>query len=447
MSGGLISEVAAGLVVPRPEGWEQLDAPADSVVLAHPPVPEGHFRPNLVLRRNESDSVSLPRLSTAALAGTLVLPGTHIISTELWHQQLDPQGALVEGRQQRFVRVAEGQVVCVDRWLFCDCGGSLEATASYALEQHTGMRPLFEDMVFQMRRAAPVAAAPVAAAPAAAGAPASPAGAQPRLDPAASRLLQTAAEDLAPLRAEQRHRVSGQIIAPESLSLLLSMANRDALGRFDAAGAGESAAQLQALGLLDGRRLTPSGRKFVQPLRGLQAQFTVSAVGPDGSTGMDAWLGAGSALVAAGPSASGLQSTVMPLGSCELLCIDAAALPVFLAKWLPLVPAWTAGQYPLRLSGDLFERRLNGGSAVEAPEGLGEAEARMWAQPWVGWNVEHVHSGRKLGWVTAGDAGPFLATADPRNGGVALEPEPAAAVWDTLVSFILAAAQGAFDPR
>ncbi|MSR98059.1 hypothetical protein FYJ28_04390 [Arthrobacter sp. BL-252-APC-1A] len=437
MSGGLISEVAAGLVVPRPEGWEQLDAPADSVVLAHPPVPEGHFRPNLVLRRSESDSVSLPRLSTAALGGTLVLPGTHIISNELWHQQLDPQGALVEGRRQRFVRVAEGQVVCVDRWLFSDCGGSLEATASYALEQHTGMRPLFEDMVFQMRRAAPVAA----------GAPASPAGAQPRLDPAASRLLQTAAEDLAPLRAEQRHRVRGQIIGPESLSLLLSMANRDALGRFDAAGAGESAAQLQALGLLDGRRLTPSGRAFVQPLRGLQAQFTVSVVGPDGSTGMDAWLGAGSALVAAGPSASEIRSTVMPLGSCELLCIDAAALPVFLAKWLPLVPAWTAGQYPLRLSGDLFEHRLNTGSDVEAPEGLGEAEARMWAQPWVGWNVEHVHSGRKLGWVTAGDAGPFLATADPRNGGVALEPEPASAVWDTLVDFILAAAQGAFDPR
>ena len=442
MSGGLISEAAAGLVVPRPEGWEQLDAPAGSVVLAHPPVPAGHFRPNLVLRRSGSDPASLPRLSTAALAGTLVLPGTHIISNELWHQQLDPQGPLVEGRQQRFVRVAEGQVVCVDRWLFSDSGGSLEATASYALEQHTGMRPLFEDMVFQMRRAAPVAAAPSAA-----GAPAGPAGAEPRLDPAASLLLQTPAEDLKPLRAEQHHRVSGQAIGPESLSLLLSMTNRDALGRFDAAGAGEPAAQLQALGLLDGRRLTPSGQEFVEPLRGLQAQFTVSAVGPDGSTGMDAWLGAGSALVAAGPSASELQSTVIPSGSCELLCIDAAALPAFLAKWLPLVPAWTVGQHPLRLSGDLFEHRLSGGSDVEAPEGLGEAEARMWAQPWVGWNIEHVHSGRKLGWVTAGDAGPFLATADPRNGGVTLDPEPASAVWDALVDFILAAAQGAFDPR
>jgi len=406
-------------------------------VLAHPPVPAGHFRPNLVLRRSESDSASLPRLSTAALAGTLVLPGTHIISNELWHQQLDPQGPLVEGRQQRFVRVAEGQVVCVDRWLFSDTGGSLEATASYALEQHTGMRPLFEDMVFQMRRAAPAAA----------GTPAGPAGAEPRLDQAASRLLQTAAEDLAPLQAEQLHRVSGQIIGPESLSLLLSMANRDALGRFDAAGAREPVAELQAQGILDGRRLAPAGRELVQPLRGLQAQFTVSAVGPHGSTGMDAWLGGGSALVAAGPAAPALQSTAIPSGSCELLNIDAAALPVFLAKWLPLVPAWTVGQYPLRLSGDLFDRRLNAGAAVEAPEGLGEAEARMWAQPWVGWNVEHVHSGRKLGWVTAGDAGPFLATADPRNGGVALEPEPVSAVWDTLVNFILAAAQGAFDPR
>lgn len=437
MNGGLTSDVAAGLLIPRPESWEQLDGPAGSVVLAHPPVPEGHFRPNLVLRRSGSDPVSLPRLSTAALAGTLVLPGTHIISSELWHQQLEPQGPLVEGRQQRFVRVAEGQVVCVDRWLFSDTEGSLEATASYALEQHTGMRLLFEDMVFQMRRAAPPAA----------GAPASPTGAEPRFDSTASRLLQTAAEDLGPLRTEQEHHASGQVIGPESLSLLLSMANRDALGRFDAAGAREPIAQLKDLGLLDGRRLTPEGKKFVQPLRGLQAQFTVSAVGPDGSTGMDAWLGAGAALVAAGPAASALQTTVIPYGSCELLSIDAAALPVFLAKWLPLVPAWTVGQYPLRLAGDLFERRLNEGSAVEPPEGLGEAEARMWAQPWVGWNVEHVHSGRRLGWVTAGQAGPFLATADPGNGDVVLEPEPVSAVWDTLVNFILAAAQGAISPR
>ena len=437
MNGGLTAEAAAGLLVPRPADWVQLDAPESSVVLAHPPVPEGHFRPNLVLRQSGSDHVSLPRLSTSALAGTLVLPGTHLISSELWHQQLDPEGPVVEGRQQRFVRVTEGQVVCVDRWLFSDTGGSLEATASYALEQHTGMRPLFEDMVFQMRRAAPAAA----------GAPAAEPGPEPRLDAAASRLLQTAAEDLAPLQAEQSHRENGRIIGPESLSLLLSMANRDALGRFDAAGAGESAGQLRALGLLEGRRLTLAGKEFVQPLAGLQAQFTVSAVGPDGATGMDAWLGGGSALVAAGPAASALKSSGIPSGSCELHCIDAAALPVFLAKWLSLVPAWTVGQHPLRLSGDLFERRLNAGSDVEYPEGLGEAEARMWVQPWVGWNVEHVHSGRKLGWVTAGQAGPFLATADPRNGDVVLEPEPASAVWDTLVDFILAAAQGAFDPR
>lgn len=435
MSGGLTLEPAAGLLVPRPADWEQLDGPAGSVVLAHPPVPAGHFRPNLVLRRSGADSISMPRLSTAALAGTLVLPGTHVVSNELWRQQLEPEGPLVEGRLQRFVRAAEGQVVCVDRWLFSDSGESLEATASYALEQHTGMRPLFEDMVFQLRRAAPAAA----------GTAANPAGAEPRLDETASRLLQTPAEDLAPLRAEQSYCPSGRIAGPESLSLLLSMANRDALGRFDAAGAKEAVAELQAQGILDGRRLARAGQDMVSPLRGLQAQFTVSAVGPEGSTGLDAWLGSGAALVAAGPAPE--QSTALPRGSCELLVIDAAALPMFLAKWLPVVPAWTLGQYPLRLSGDLFDRRLNGGAAVEPPDGLGEAEERMWAQPWVGWNVEHVPSGKRLGWVTAGDAGPFLATADPRSGEVVLEPEPVSAVWDALVDFILAAAQGAFDPR
>ncbi|MBF4993827.1 hypothetical protein ITX31_06845 [Arthrobacter gandavensis] len=76
---------------------------------------------------------------------------------------------------------------------------------------------------------------------------------------------------------------------------------------------------------------------------------------------------------------------------------------------------------------------------------------RSWGQQWAGPATWFAHrdvlSGRKLGWVTAGEAGPFLATADPRNGGVALEPEPVSAVWDTLVDFILAAAQGAFDPR
>lgn len=441
MTGGLATELAAGLLVPRPADWEQLDGPAGSVVLAHPPVPRGLFRPNLVIRRSKAGGTTLPRLSTAALAGTLTLPGTHIVSSDLWQQPLEPGGELVEGRLQRFVRVTEGQAVCVDRWLFSDDVDMIEATASYGLEQHPGMRPLFEDLVFQLRRAA------VPGLEAEGDQAADVAADEPRHDGLASRLLQTPVEDLSPLRTEQEYRPSGRIVNPESLSLLLSMANRDALGRFDAAGAKEPVAELQAQGILKGRRLSAAGVELVQPLRGLQAQFTVSAVGLDGATGMDAWLGGGAALVAAGPSPSQLKSTAIPHGSCELLSIDAAALPVFLAKWLSMVPAWTVGQHPLRLSGELFDRRLNAGPGVGAPEGLNDAEARMWAQPWLGWNVEHVHSGRKLGWVTAGDAGPFLATADPRSGEVALEPEPVSAVWDSLVGFVLAAAQGAFAPQ
>lgn len=438
MSGGLTRELAAGLLVPRPGDWEQQDGPEGSVVLAHPPVPAGNFRPNLVIRRSAADGITLPRLSTAALAGILVLPGTHIVSSELWRQPLEPEGGLVEGRLHRFVRAAEGQVVCVDRWLFSDAVDTIEATASYALEQHTGMRSLFEDMVFQLRRAA-------APPPATGGTSASVAAGEPRLDEAASLALRTPVEDLSPLRGAQPYRARGRVLGPESLSLLLSMANRDALGRFDAAGAKEAVAELRVREILDGRRLTPAGQELTRPLRALRAQFTVSSVRPEGSTGLDMWLGGGAALIAAGPAPSAAETPPIPAGSCEVLAADAAAVPMFLAKWLPLVPAWSLGQHPLRLSGDLFNRRLTAGPGVEPPEGLGEAELRMWAQPWMGWNVEHVHSGRRLGWVFAGDAGPFLAVADPHSGEVVLEPEPVSGVWDTLVGFILAAGEGTFD--
>lgn len=144
MNGGgeWVTESVARLSVPRLHNWERLEDPQAAMVLAHPPVPYGVFRPNLVVRAEPANGSTIARLATAALASTMkVWDDVHIIAND---EALKED---LRGRKQKFVYQVRDQTVCVDRWLWLVAGEAVELTASYTVEQLVGMEPLFDHMI------------------------------------------------------------------------------------------------------------------------------------------------------------------------------------------------------------------------------------------------------------------------------------------------------------
>lgn len=146
---GFVSESIRGITVSRPADWEVLEKTPQFLAVASPPVPEGIFRPSLVVRSEPGNGASILRLSTAGLAATMVqFEDLHVISSEDWPKPGPrPGGQAVPGRRHRFVYLAGPHTVCVDRWIWTGTSRSVEATASYAVEQHTGLKLLFEHLV------------------------------------------------------------------------------------------------------------------------------------------------------------------------------------------------------------------------------------------------------------------------------------------------------------
>jgi hypothetical protein len=142
IDGEWATESIGRLSLPRLGSWERLEDPQAALVLAHPPVPHGVFRPNLVVRVEPAGVATLTKLATAAMASTMkIWEDVHIIAID------EALKGDLRGRKQKFVYQLQDQTVCVDRWLWLVAGDAVELTASYAVEQLVGMAPLFDYMI------------------------------------------------------------------------------------------------------------------------------------------------------------------------------------------------------------------------------------------------------------------------------------------------------------
>ena len=430
-------EHSAGFTFPRPEGWDRIEADDGMIVVAHPPVPEGVFRPNLVLRWAPANGISLARYATAALAGTLqTAQQVRILAHEAWPVN-GPQGP-VAGRRQRFVHQVEQHPVCVDRWLWIAGGHVLEATASYTVDQHAWMKLLFVQMIREIRV---VDAHPDAKSEQAPGnlidaiAPT-----EPRLDEAASRLAGEDREDLGSLAAAQTYRESAYRLSIPSLELIDTLAGRNKLGMFQRKG--PEFVGLRDAGLLaaDGS-LTAAGMEFLAPVRTPDASFTVQAADAGGGSVLQAWIGGGYGRVTAEPSRfSGAPVSIPRPDDLAVQLLQANAVPKAIADWLGFTPAWSIAHEPVILTLEHYDARL-ASAQIKAPEGLDDASLRMWEQPWTEWQIIDEGTGGWFGFLNAGAAGQYrLGTVNDDS--IILKPITSAAVWDVLVRFIHASVEG-----
>ena len=432
--------------LPRPQGWERIGTEAGMLAVAHPPVPAGIFRPSMVLRWSPANEVSVARYATAGLASVLEeLDDVRVFANELWiPNAADPKGT---GRRQRFVHRAGGHPICVDRWIWTAGGFAVEAAASYTIDQHAGMKLLFEQMVRDIRidEASPDSPG---------GSPAGTDGydigriapREPRLDDAASRWAGVELEDLGSIAAAQPYREQGVLLPIPALELLDTLLTGHRLGRFQRKD--PAAAVLQSAGLLTAEAtLTPAGVEFLLPVRKLDASFRVEACNAAGGSVLQAWIGGGEAKIAAGPSlfaAVPASASAFGTGVVAVSLMQARLVPQRIAAWGGLAPGWSIPHGPVALSMDHYEARLKS-ARTPAPKNLDREAGRMWRQPWTEWQILDEGTGGWFGWVNAGQAGQYRlspgegapAGSDPAGGrAVLLEPMSPAVVWDILVRFI-----------
>ncbi|MER1997155.1 MAG: hypothetical protein ABTA24_11765 [Arthrobacter sp.] len=432
---GISYERLRGFRVPRPDGWEIVERPGNTIAVAHPAVPAGIFRPNMVLRRAPANGISLARYATAALASTMqTAQQVRIIAHEAWPMN-GPEGP-VSGRRQRFVHQVEQHPVCVDRWLWTAGNRVFEATASYTVDQLVGMKLLFEQMIKDLQ----IEAGGDAGESQERSLMDTIAPTEPRLDETATRLAGEDREDLDRLAAAQPYREPPLLLPIPALELMDSLAERNRLGRFQRKG--PELAVLQNAGLLDAdSSLTPAGTGFVAPLRRLDAAFSVTAADAQGGAMLQVWIGGGIGRVTAEPTRFSSECSRVP-GPDELAVqvLQANAVPKAIADWLGFTPAWSIAHEPVVLTTDQYEARVKSPEA-EAPESLGEAARRMWGQPWTGWEILNEGTGGWIGFVNAGSAGQYRLGSGAETGTVTLEPVGSAVVWDVLVRFIHAAVE------
>lgn len=438
---GFSYERAPGIRFPRPDGWAIAESFGNTIAVAHPPVPSGIFRPNMVLRWAPANRISLARYATAALASTMqTAQQVRIIAHEVWTLNAAPDGP-VTGRRQRFVHQIEQHPVCVDRWLWIAGNRVYEATASYTVDQLVGMKLLFEQMIMDLRIDPGDETGNGAAEDQETSLMDTIAPTEPRLDKGATRLAGEDREDLDRLAASQPYQEPALLLPIPALELMDSMTKRNRLGMFQRKGS-EFAALRDAGFLAADGSLTPAGTAFVAPLRSPDAAFSVTAGDAHGGAVLQVWTGGGIGRVTAEPSRFSTPSVQVPgPDDLSVQVLQANAVPKAIADWLGFSPAWSIAHEPVVLTKDQYEARMKS-AQVSAPEGLGEAARRMWEQPWTDWEIVDERDGGWFGFVNAGSAGQYRLGPAAGTGSVMLEPVSTAVVWDTLVRFFHAAVEG-----
>lgn len=417
-----------------PPGWEQMQGPQGSWVLIHPPVPQGQFRPNLVIRSGNSNGVPLMRIAASGLAETRqAISPLHVLAVDEWPKVFDRHlGQALPGRRHRYLYRADGQTVCVDRWLWVVGAGVVEATASYALQDHTGMKALFEYLVDQLEAEGHGVTHELGMS-----ALVLVAGEKPGPDLFASEQRGTPVEDLSGIAAEQPYEVAGHLLSGPAVELFQSLAGRSGLGRFDLAGHQGAVGELSAAGLVTPQgQVTEAGQLFLRPLARTDGSLAVSARRGGTTTDLQVWIGDGLAMLSAGPSFFDRARTQE--GERELLLTSSADAARVLASWAGIGPAWPIQHCPLVIDPGTFESRVDS-NAVPAPHGT-EAVNRLWQAPWTEWSITHIEANAGFRWLNAGPAGHYSVI--PADGGTRLDAQPSSLVWDAIARVVHTAATG-----
>lgn len=247
-------------------------------------------------------------------------------------------------------------------------------------------------------------------------------------------------EDLGRVGPSQPFQSAGPAVDRADLEALVR------LGRSDLDPAAAPPALRSAELVDDEGVLTDGGRAVFSALSAPLGHLRVESARGSTPLVLDVYLRSGWALVLATRSPASLPAApkgdaiVAAATQLRLDYVDAAQVPVTVASWVGLAPAWSLGTSPE----DLPERDIL--ARVDDPRALPPAGAdahlrHAWEQPWFLWTLQAVHLTHGRVMVNAGRAGHFALTQGTGDL-VGFRPVPSAAVWLDLVTLVAGESAG-----
>lgn len=369
------------------------------------------FRPNLTAEVTAltPDRATVPQLSALTIAAQIAR-GAHVAACDVW---LESDGD-VDGRRITSLYAAMDTTVLQRQYVSIRGGRAITVSVHHGAGYERGM-DLFRLAVMSIR--CEFEDSPPHPDPAT----------MPRLDPFA-RERGVDVEYLGGVRAAQPFVRAGPPLSEDQLDAV----RRGKLRR------GTDRAALQEAGLVTDRgKLTQLGESAHRALSATPRREVTIKVRTDGDPRVAALYAYqradGTALVADAPPGE-------PGGGTTLEVIASQTIPIALARWLGLAPAWTfqiaeGDARAVRLDTAVLDARLASPDApppAHATEGL----ARMWAQPW---QVATLRAGPPGGlagtMITTTEAGSFAVERDSSSDEAALTPVPSAQYLLQLLRF------------
>ena len=268
-------------------------------------------------------------------------------------------------------------------------------------------------------------------------------------EPRRDRFLSTVGEDvedLSRVAPAQPWVSAGPTLSRDGFELLRRSAARDL--RVRRLGAAEVAQldRLVAAGLLDAKgRLTDPGQWVAATLAQPQGEVHVDAAVGRIPFSFRASLRGDHAVVVATASPrpwSGADPDAEQVpASADTLTVDDVPLgylPVALARWVGLGPAWSLATEPELLPESLVTARLEDPD-VPAPAEADVVLREVWRQPWFLWTLQTTAAPHGLVVVHAGDRGCYATVSTPEPGVVAFRAIASYDVWLRLLELVAGA--------
>jgi hypothetical protein len=424
-----------GAALGLPPGWVPVDVPGDGVGVAVADWPhEAGFRPNVVLLAAPAPPDATVRgLGTAAISQAIAGFDAQVIGYDVWPV---PDGA--PGRRLTFGYLDGAAAVAVTQWLFVQDGSAVTVTASCPVERVLAAGPAFDVALAGLRMPTRPAGPPPSSVPA---------FPEPRADP---YLATTgvpglvALEDLSGIAAARPWSSAGPTLHRDTLpALTAALTGPLRPGELSDVVAGQLMVLVEAGLLGPDHALTESGVGVASLLARPDARLRVEATAGRTALSFDAYLRAGRVLTVctappadfAGRSPSG-QQVAAAATTVRLDHTDVSYLPLSIAGWVGLAPAWSVQVQPERLRLGSVTARVED-PAAPPPRGANEHLREVWRQPWVLWSLRSSAGPPGLTTVGCGARGQFALTSAP--GPSRSAPERSGDDPDAVVGFQAAA--------
>jgi hypothetical protein len=252
----------------------------------------------------------------------------------------------------------------------------------------------------------------------------------PRLDPYLESIGEPL-EDLSRIAASQPYESLGPSLPRAALQSLAGSGRKIIEGLTELVDAGLAT---------DDGKLTEQGRLVKQILTEPSAQVRVESSRGRAPLTFEAYVLSGQAVIVASASPAALveephgDDILAASGLVRVDFVDVSYVPIALAAWVGLAPAWSLGTSPELIDEKLLVHRMDD-HAVPPPAGADENLKYVWSQPWFLWTLTGTGLAHGLVMVNAAAAGHFALTQG--DGAKAnFSAYPSMFLWQRLVSLV-----------